>query len=488
MKPFDISKFKKSITKSLPGISSGFHDPKTWVSTGSYVLNKLISNDFKKGIPLGKSTIFAGESGSGKSLICSGTVIKNAQDQGIFVILIDTENALDESWLHNFGVDTSETKLLKLNMAMVDDVAKTISEFMISYKEDNQHLPEDERQKILFVIDSLGMLMTPTDVAQFQAGEMKGDMGRKPKALKALVTNVTNMFGQFDVGLLCTNHTYASQDMYNPDPKVSGGCLVAGTKIKMADNSLKTIEEVMVGDFVQTYMGTNEVVADKTTHTYTKPCFNIVFDDGFSLACSEDHRFGWNTGRNIIWKSAKEIYKDNSSTFHKQDGTISSITSIIPIGQLPVYDISVKEAESYILQNGILSHNSGPTYAASIVVVLQKRKLKEDEAGNKISEVAGIRSAVMVDKSRYAKPFEKCELKIPYDKGMSPYTGMFEFLEGRQILAKIGNRYQYVDNDGVVHLHFRKNIPTSLYDTIMNEWEGRQIDEVPAIEDDEELT
>lgn len=149
-----------------------------------------------------------------------------------------------------------------------------------------------------------------------------------------------------------------------------------------------------------------------------------------------------------------------------------------------VFDISVENTKSYILDNGAISHNSGPTYAASIVVVLQKRKLKEDEDGNKVSEVNGIRSAVMVDKSRYAKPFEKCELKIPYDKGMSPYTGMFEFLEGRGVLEKIGNRYQYIDNDGVVHLHFRKNIPGSLFDTIMDEWEGRQLD--PAVPEDED--
>lgn len=149
-----------------------------------------------------------------------------------------------------------------------------------------------------------------------------------------------------------------------------------------------------------------------------------------------------------------------------------------------VFDISVENTKSYILDNGAISHNSGPTYAASIVVVLQKRKLKEDEDGNKVSEVNGIRSAVMVDKSRYAKPFEKCELKIPYDKGMSPYTGMFEFLEGRGVLEKIGNRYQYIDNDGVVHLHFRKNIPESLFDTIMDEWESRQID--PAVPEDED--
>lgn len=62
-KPFDISKFRKSVTKNIPGISAGFYDPKIWISTGSYVLNFLISGDFKKGIPLGKLTALAGESG-----------------------------------------------------------------------------------------------------------------------------------------------------------------------------------------------------------------------------------------------------------------------------------------------------------------------------------------------------------------------------------------------------------------------------------------
>jgi RecA/RadA recombinase len=52
---------------------------------------------------------------------------------------------------------------------------------------------------------------------------MKGDMGRKPKALTSLVRNCVNMFGSYNVGLVCTNHTYASQDMFDPDDKISGG-------------------------------------------------------------------------------------------------------------------------------------------------------------------------------------------------------------------------------------------------------------------------
>jgi recombination protein RecA len=219
-KPFDISKFRKDLTKSIEGLSFGFNDPTDWISTGNYTLNYLISGDFHRGVPLGKVTVFAGESGAGKSYICSGNIIKNAQKDDIFCILIDSENALDESWLHALGVDTSEDKLLKLNMAMIDDVARTISEFMKSYKT----IPDGENKpKVLFVIDSLGMLLTPTDVNQFEAGEMKGDMGRKPKALTSLVRNCVNMFGSNNVGMVCTNHTYASQDMFDPDDKISGG-------------------------------------------------------------------------------------------------------------------------------------------------------------------------------------------------------------------------------------------------------------------------
>jgi RecA/RadA recombinase len=317
-RPFDLSKFRKDITKSIEGLSIGFNDPTDWVSTGNYALNYLISSDFNKGVPLGKVTVFAGESGSGKSYICSGNLVRHAQEQGIFVVLIDSENALDEAWLHALGVDTSEEKLLKLNMAMIDDVAKTISEFMKSYKT----LPQDGKPKVLFVIDSLGMLLTPTDVNQFEAGDMKGDMGRKPKALTSLVRNCVNMFGSHNVGLIATNHSYASQDMFDPDDKISGG--------------------------------------------------------------------------------------------------------------------------------------QGFIYASSIVVAMRKLKLKEDEDGNKISEVRGIRATCKIMKTRYAKPFETVQIKIPYDQGMNPYSGLVDMFEADGLLTKEGNSLVYTTHDNQVIKKFRK--------------------------------
>jgi len=183
-------------------------------------------------------------------------------------------------------------------------------------------LPEEDRMKVLWVIDSLGMLLTPTDVNQFQAGDMKGDMGRKPKALTSLVRNSVNMFGNHNVGLVATNHTYASQDMFDPDDKISGG--------------------------------------------------------------------------------------------------------------------------------------QGFIYASSIVVAMKKMKLKEDEDGNKITDVMGIRAGCKVMKTRYAKPFEGMQVKIPYSTGMSPHSGLVDLAERKQILKKEGNSLVFTTSDGEIIKQFRK--------------------------------
>ena len=328
----------------------GFNDPTDWVSTGNFTLNYLISGDFNKGIPLGKVTVFAGESGAGKSFICSGNLVRNAQAQGIYVILIDTENALDEKWLHALGVDTGEDKLLKLNMAMIDDVAKTIHEFMKEYKE------MSERPKLLFVIDSLGMLLTPTDINQFQAGDMKGDMGRKPKALTSLVRNCVNMFGSYNVGMVCTNHTYASQDMFDPDDKISGG--------------------------------------------------------------------------------------------------------------------------------------QGFVYASSIVVAMKKLKLKEDEDGNKISDVRGIRAACKIMKTRYAKPFESVQVKIPYETGMSPYSGLLDMIEKAELVKKEGNSLVYTTLDGEIIKKFRKAWEANTdgcLDKVMTEYSQKSTTKISNVSSEEDV-
>jgi|TARA_B110000977_G_scaffold109504_1_gene142526 recombination protein RecA len=349
-KPFDLTKFRTGITKSISGISAGFHDPRDWISTGNHTLDYLISGDFAGGIPLGKVTVFAGESGSGKSFICSGNIVRNAQKQGCQVVLFDSENALDEQWLQALGVETTPDKLLKISVSMIDDVAKAISEFMKDYKSNYGDLAYEDQPKLLFVVDSLGMLLTPTDVAQFEKGDMKGDMGRKPKALASLVRNTVNQIAPFPIGIVATNHTYASQDMFDPDDKISGG--------------------------------------------------------------------------------------------------------------------------------------QGFIYASSIVVAIKKLKLKEDEDGNKVSTVQGIRAACKVVKSRYSKPFEGVQIKIPYETGMDPYSGMVEMLEQKGIITKTGNKLEYTSPvTGEIIKEFRKGWTSEKLQIIIDEWEQNPVAQKEVIED-----
>jgi hypothetical protein len=241
---------------------------------------------------------------------------------------------------------------------MIDDVAKTISDFVKDYKSNYGDLPYAEQPKLLFVVDSLGMLLTPTDVAQFEKGDMKGDMGRKPKALTALVRNTVNQLAPHPIGLVATNHTYASQDMFDPDDKISGG--------------------------------------------------------------------------------------------------------------------------------------QGFVYASSIVVAMKKLKLKEDEDGNKVSTVQGIRAACKVVKTRYSKPFESVQIKIPYESGMNPYSGILELLEQKGIVTKVGNKLQYISPvTGEEIKEFRKQWTEERLQVVMDEWnhipDVVETDDISDLVDDETL-
>ena len=70
----------------------------------------------KQGIPLGKVSVFAGESLSGKSFIVRN-IVKAAQDPDAQVVLFDPENALDEEWLQALDVDTVRKIVAKLVLA-----------------------------------------------------------------------------------------------------------------------------------------------------------------------------------------------------------------------------------------------------------------------------------------------------------------------------------------------------------------------------------
>ena len=120
-------------------------------------------------------------------------------------------------------------------------------------------------------------------------------------------------------------------------------------------------------------------------------------------------------------------------------------------------------------------------YASSIVVAMRKLKLKEDEDGNKVSDVNGIRAACKVMKTRYAKPFEGVQVKIPYETGMNPYSGLVDLFEKKGILQKDGNRLKYISSTGEETKEYRKaweRNENSCLDSIMQNYREPTVPEV----------
>ena len=103
---------------------------------------------------------------------------------------------------------------------------------------------------------------------------------------------------------------------------------------------------------------------------------------------------------------------------------------------------------------------------------MQKLKLKEDEEGNKISTVAGIRSKIKCMKTRYNQPFTETTLHIPYETGLNPYSGLIDLFEQSGILVKDGNKLKYTYLDGTENKWFRKQLikDTNVLDDIMGEF------------------
>lgn len=307
-RPFDMSKFRKEQNKSLK-IKDGFFDPLTWIDSGNYALNKMICNDFYGGVPIGSVTTIAGEPGAGKSYIASGNIVRNALAQGVSVVLLDSESAVKRKWAAALGVDTDHPNLIRWSKNTINEVAKTISDFM-----EDEYVPavgnfaREEQPPVLFVIDSLGNLETETGIEQFQSGDLKGDKGIFAKQLKMMLKNCMREFDGYQVGMVCTNHVYKSQSMFDHDDVITGGCLVAGTQVWLANGDRKPIERIELGDTVKTMNGEHKVLH---LWRYLKPTYTLQLENGKHIQCSAEHRFLVLSDGEQIWKCASDIQEDD---------------------------------------------------------------------------------------------------------------------------------------------------------------------------------
>lgn len=235
--------FIKSFTKELDkmdGVGTSSLPPRYWYSTGNYVLNHIISGSYHKGIPQGRITDIAGPSGAGKSFI-TANLVAAAQREGASILIVDSENALDDEFMRKIGVDVDRPDYLYAGVNTIPEASKVVSSFLNGYK-DSVGESEDAPQ-VLIVIDSLDMLMTETELEHFEKGVTKGDQGQKNKQLKAMLRTFVQAIKQLNVAMICTSQVYKNQDILNGE-----GVWIVSDAVKYAASQIVLVQKRKLKD------------------------------------------------------------------------------------------------------------------------------------------------------------------------------------------------------------------------------------------------
>ncbi|MDE1830435.1 MAG: hypothetical protein KGI25_08940 [Thaumarchaeota archaeon] len=206
-----LKKVKSDLAKA--GIEEGSSEPpRYWYSAGNYAMNKILSGSFLKAIPQGRVTGLVGPSGAGKSFVLCN-LMREAQKEGANIVVLDSENALDDDFVSKIGVDVNDGYTY-FDVTTIPEVEKIVSNTLTGYREAYKNDLENAPH-LFFAIDSLNMLMTETEEDNFDKGVSKGDQGQQNKQLKAMLKRFVQKIKGFNITMVVTGHVYKNQDVLN---------------------------------------------------------------------------------------------------------------------------------------------------------------------------------------------------------------------------------------------------------------------------------
>lgn len=260
---------------------SDFFIEKPAIRTQIPIMNIAMGGTLKGGLMPGV-TIWAGPSKHFKSsFVLSSLKSYLDHDPNAIGIWFDSEFGSPQSYFEAFGIDTD--RVLHVPIMNIEE---------LKFELMNQLETITMGDKVMMCIDSMGNLASKKEVEDALNEKSVADMTRA-KAGKSLFRMVTPILKKKEIPLFVVQHTYQTMEMYAKSI-VSGGCLSPETLVKMEDESYKRIDEIKVGEKVQTLAGPRNV-----THTWNKDsldegtpeCFEIVLSNGKTIICSDIHRF-----------------------------------------------------------------------------------------------------------------------------------------------------------------------------------------------------
>jgi len=197
------------------GVEAG--DVDSFIDTGSYALNALLSGSIFGGMPSNKITAIAGEAATGKTFFALGIVkafLDKNKDAG--VIYFESESALTKDLVETRGIDSK--RMVIVPVATVQEFRHQSIKVIDKYLEQG----EEKRKPIMFVLDSLGMLSTTKEMEDTAEGKETRDMTRS-QIVKAAFRVLTLKLGKAKVPMIMTNHTYDVIGSMFPQKEMGGG-------------------------------------------------------------------------------------------------------------------------------------------------------------------------------------------------------------------------------------------------------------------------
>ena len=219
-----MSDFLKDIIKTTgneyaalvsDGVEAG--DVDSFIDSGSYIFNALLSGSIYGGLPANKITAIAGESATGKTFFVMG-MVKSFLDQNpdAGVLYFESESAITQQMVIDRGIDPQ--RMVIIPVTTVQEFRTQAIKILDSYLDRK----EDDRKPILLCLDSLGMLSTTKEVEDTSDGKETRDMTRA-QVLKAAFRVLTLKLGRAKVPMVVTNHTYDSMGSMFPTKEMGGG-------------------------------------------------------------------------------------------------------------------------------------------------------------------------------------------------------------------------------------------------------------------------
>jgi|TARA_X000000368_G_scaffold172366_1_gene135907 RecA/RadA recombinase len=197
------------------GITAG--DVTSFIDTGSYSFNALLSGSIYGGLPGNRITAIAGEAATGKTFFALG-ILKNYldKDKDAGVVLFESENAVSKDMIEARGVDSS--RVVVVPVSTVQEFRSQSIKILDKYLQQS----DSERKPLMFVLDSLGMLSTTKEMTDTAEGKETRDMTRS-QIVKSTFRVLTLKLGQANVPMLMTNHTYDVIGSMFPQKEMGGG-------------------------------------------------------------------------------------------------------------------------------------------------------------------------------------------------------------------------------------------------------------------------